>query len=505
MNRRSFPDGAAPAPRPLRRMGSPTIGPLVWAAGIAFAALFIAGAILVSPAIAAGLVAAGIVVVIALVEPVRYRRAYVVFGTAVLIGYAMLGRGFAYIGFHPLFVGEMAFGLGLVALLVSGRGLVRTLRSPVVWLVLAYMAWGAWRTLPYIGVHGTAALRDGVLWGYGAFVVIVAAVLLETGLWRRAPGVFRAWLPWLILWLPFAYLASEIYQTYLPRLPGSQVTIPQLKPGDVAVHLAGAGAFLVLGLHRVEGQDRGGWLEWVMWAFWATTFVVSATQNRGGMVATTVALGLIMIVRPSWRWFKILLAGGALIALLVAVDASYEIDGRREVSARQLAANAASVFGVETGVGEEDLRGTVDWRQQWWGDIVGYTFGGPYFWTGKGFGVNLATSDGYQVAEDESLRSPHNGHLTVLARAGVPGFVLWCALQATFAGALLLAYVRARGAGRDGWARVDLWILAYWTAFVVNGTFDVFLEGPQGGIWFWSLMGLGVTMLEIQRREGIGT
>ena len=38
-------------------------------------------------------------------------------------------------------------------------------------------------------------------------------------------------------------------------------------------------------------------------------------------------------------------------------------------------------------------------------------------------------------------------------------------------------------------ARVNLWVLAYWTASIVNMSFDVYLEGPQGGIWFWCLVG----------------
>jgi hypothetical protein len=36
---------------------------------------------------------------------------------------------------------------------------------------------------------------------------------------------------------------------------------------------------------------------------------------------------------------------------------------------------------------------------------------------------------------------------------------------------------------------------------MVNASFDVFLEGPTGGIWFWSLFGLGIAALEIQRRQ----
>jgi hypothetical protein len=65
---------------------------------------------------------------------------------------------------------------------------------------------------------------------------------------------------------------------------------------------------------------------------------------------------------------------------------------------------------------------------------------------------------------------------------------------------MLLAYLRAHMAGAWWWARVDLWILSYWCACLVNAAFDVFLEGPQGGIWFWSIVGLGIAVLELQRQ-----
>jgi hypothetical protein len=50
---------------------------------------------------------------------------------------------------------------------------------------------------------------------------------------------------------------------------------------------------------------------------------------------------------------------------------------------------------------------------------------------------------------------------------------------------------------------VNLWILSFWLAFMVNAAFDVFLEGPQGGVWFWSLIGFGIAALEAQRAERI--
>ena len=50
-------------------------------------------------------------------------------------------------------------------------------------------------------------------------------------------------------------------------------------------------------------------------------------------------------------------------------------------------------------------------------------------------------------------------------------------------------YVAARSVGYDVLANANLWLLIYWLAFIVNSSFDVFLEGPQGGIWFWCLVG----------------
>jgi hypothetical protein len=91
--------------------------------------------------------------------------------------------------------------------------------------------------------------------------------------------------------------------------------------------------------------------------------------------------------------------------------------------------------------------------------------------------------------------------MTVLARAGVPGFSLWLLLQAVFVFSMLRAYFRARGLGVDDWAHTHLWILSYWTAFMVGASFDVFLEGPQAGIWMWSLVGFGMAAIKTMNEQ----
>src|SRR5205823_258253 len=122
-------------------------------------------------------------------------------------------------------------------------------------------------------------------------------------------------------------------------------------------------------------------------------------------------------------------------------------------------------------------------------------------WTGKGFGINLADDDGFQVNDDHSLRSPHNGHLMILARAGVPGLALWSIVQLGWAATIGSALRHSIRRCRHEWAGVFLLLLAYWLALAINGAFDVFLEGPMGGIWFWSIYGIGLAALWIYKHQ----
>jgi O-antigen ligase len=235
--------------------------------------------------------------------------------------------------------------------------------------------------------------------------------------------------------------------------------------------------------------------------------MIVAAITRGGFLGVMAALMVAGAMDPM-RIGKRLVAFGAAAVLLatvvVVVSTNMEQlskfarpDSDRELSPRQVIENVLSISGNDSGT----LSDTKTWRLDWWTKIVDYTLFGPFFMTGKGFGVNLADDDGFQVAAGEvkTLRSPHSGHMTVLARMGVPGAAVWIALNLTFAALLFRAYRRANRAGEWMWARVDMWILSYWAAFLVSASFDVVLEGPYGGIWFWCLIGLGVAALEVQR------
>jgi O-antigen ligase len=220
------------------------------------------------------------------------------------------------------------------------------------------------------------------------------------------------------------------------------------------------------------------------------------------MLAILAGGAVVLALRPATRLWRPVTATIVLALVFWASGIRVPVRGGRNLSATDIAANAISIGGASV---EGDREATRTWRLEWWHTIVDYTVHGPYFWTGKGYGVNLAQDDGFVVGDTERrpLRSPHNGHLTILARSGVPGAVLWLMLQGAFAIAMVRAYRRAANTARDWWARVDLWILACWVTFVVNAAFEVSLEGPQGGIWFWSLFGFGIAALRVQRARAM--
>jgi hypothetical protein len=259
-------------------------------------------------------------------------------------------------------------------------------------------------------------------------------------------------------------------------------------------------AFLLLGLHQVAtwpSKPLSSLKEWVWWTAWLAGFLIVATGNRGGLLAALMASLVVLSMRPFSKWGKVVLIGGVLTVVFFTLDLDFDMrDTPRKVSPQQIFINLQSIAGSGP---QETLEGTKAWRLTWWNDIINYTVFGEYFWTGKGFGINLADDDGFQIGTEAPLRSPHNGHLTILARTGIPGLILWTLLQATFALSLLRAYFVARRARQEWWARIDLWILSYWMAFMVNASFDVFLEGPHGGIWFWSVFGFGLAALQEQR------
>jgi peptidoglycan/LPS O-acetylase OafA/YrhL len=70
--------------------------------------------------------------------------------------------------------------------------------------------------------------------------------------------------------------------------------------------------------------------------------------------------------------------------------------------------------------------------------------------------------------------------------------------------AMIFGAMRSAQRRREpGWAGFFLFVGCYALAAVINATFDVALEGPMQGIWFWCLIGLGIGSVMIYRHQVI--
>jgi hypothetical protein len=424
---------------------------------------------------------------------------YLAFLAVVLLGYALMGKGFAYIGLPPLYVGEIALLGGIGVFMRSGALLASLATLPCVVLSVA-MTWVAARTVPFLGTHGFDALRDSVVVLYGAFAFIVIGLLLEDA--RRIDTVLRYYGRFLVAFpaIPVGFWVTKYWVDYVPRLYGPPIV--EIGASAVGTHLAGTAVFVLIGLRKVSS----------LWAaLWLVTFAMIAATNRGAFLAVIVPITFAIIVLGRLRsLLSIAVAGLVGFSLLYATEAMFtryeeakdSID--RPVSAHQILENAMSIVG-QAG---EQTEGTKKWRLDWWDMIVEDTLEGPYFWTGRGFGLNLAEADGFLGTGDANqgrppTRSPHSVHMTLLARAGVPGLLLWSLVLVSWSCMVLHAMLTARARGHGQWANLFLFVFCYVASIVINASFDVALEGPMQGIWFWCLFGFGIATAMIYRARSI--
>jgi len=414
-----------------------------------------------------------------------------------LLGYAIMGKGFAYLGFPPLYVGEIAFLAGIVVFLRIGI-FVGTLVTLPALLLVALMAWAIARTIPFVGFYGFDSLRDSAIVIYGGFAFIVIGLLLEDA---RRINIVLHYYRIVLASLPAMFVGLLLIKYWgddIPRLYGP-VPIVDIGPSAVGTHLAGTMVFALISYRRVS-------FFWAI-AWFATLALVSAT-NRGATLAVIVPITIAMLALERYRLMLItVVLTAGIFAALLALESTFgtyeeaKDSMDRPVSAHQIVENAKSIIG-QSG---EQTEGTKLWRLNWWDIIINDTIHGPNFWTGRGFGINLADADGFYAGDPHNrrppTRSPHNAHMTLLARAGIPGLMLWALVLISWFAMMTGEILTARLRGHERWVRLFVFVVCYALAILINATFDVVLEGPMQGIWFWCLFGFGVGSVMIYRAQ----
>ena len=328
-------------------------------------------------------------------------------------------------------------------------------------------------------------IRDSFIFQYGWFVFILFLFKdrLEQ-IWETLFFIYK--------WFPFVALLNFILQYFVPFFetvtPFGGIPILLYKNGDMGVQLL---ISTLLSLYTFESKT----LKWrvLLSLVIVLDFLILASYSRSGIVAFLTSMLCFIYfnkdiqlqsrVRLLLKYLPIILLIVTPIYINIKVAENFQ---GRSVGFEQIKNNFSSIVGGTTDATSED---NVVWRLVWWAKILDYSFTSPNFFIGKGLGMSLATDDDI-ITLDDSLRSPHNFHLNIMSRFGVLLFMIWT----YFLIQLLRPLFKKQLQGKR------LLIGCILLAFLVNASFDVFLEGPMGAFPFWTWMGL---YLLIEDQEGL--
>ena len=211
-------------------------------------------------------------------------------------------------------------------------------------------------------------------------------------------------------------------------------------------------------------------------------FLILLALTRSGSVAYIISLFSFFFfskekilnesLRKLLKYVPIFMVLG--MGLFITLDIQGDAQGRT-ISLSQITDNLSSIVSSDI---DGSLTDNKVWRLVWWAKLINESFTLQHFFVGKGLGMSLAGNDILNTVDN--LRSPHNFHLTILARFGYIVFITWIIWLVS----LFKPLFTRKLAGKT------LAITAILLAFIINGSFDVFFEGPMGAFPFWTFVGL---------------
>ena len=318
-------------------------------------------------------------------------------------------------------------------------------------------------------------LRDSLAFQYAWFTFIIYFFKNEYDfIWQKIIQIYK-WAP-LVIFLNF-FLFYFVF-LYLPPINifGDQ-SIITYKNGDKSVHLLISTILMFL---YTEKYSR----KWLIanTILIVINFLILLSLTRSGSVAYIISLFSFFFfskekilnesLRKLLKYVPIFMVLG--MGLFITLDIQGDAQGRT-ISLSQITDNFSSIVSSDI---DGSLTDNKVWRLVWWAKLVNESFTLQHFFVGKGLGMSLAGND--ILNTDDNLRSPHNFNLTILARFGYIVFITWIIWLVS----LFKPLFTRKLAGKT------LAITSILLAFIINGSFDVFFEGPMGAFPFWTFVGL---------------
>jgi hypothetical protein len=400
-----------------------------------------------------------------------------------LLGFALTGRSFAYLGIPPakLFISDLT----LTAFVFLRP---RELFDPWIQALTRGGPLGpfAWMLLASVG-YGIVEVVRGLLAGFPPVIALqnlvfnVYPIYMFLGIWvgARRPQLL----------LRYVQVFAVCFCMYAPAYLLFLHKVELAMPGSDGVSVfgqAGNGGFIMLGLLCLDPKPGRFWFPMSMGAM-----VFLAAQVRAEWAGMGLALLIWGIL--SRKMTRVVTFGAAIAALLtigflldVTIPSPAERGGA--ISSPEIVARAISAVSPDLAkdlTGSENTgfyRGTVTWRERWWSAIwansqVNYT----NLLIGPGYGFALRDLVNY-LKDSGAIRTPHSVFFYALGYAGWIGVVLFLGLQGA-CGALMWRAYRLTGQSFG---------IAAWAFALLGAFFGNVLETPAGAIPFYLTLGLVV-------------
>ena len=397
-------------------------------------------------------------------------RAYIKLYFLVLLLYVFFNKGVAY-----SYMAEILLLAGIFILFINRKqfeiGLDRKQIISGIFLIVSFL-------YILIGVFQYSifnVLRDSLAFQYAWFAFIIYFFKNEYNfIWQKIIQIYK-WAPLVILLNFFLFYFIFLYLPPINIFGNQNIII--YKNGDKSVHLLISTILMFL---YTEKYSR----KWLIanTILIVINFLILLAFTRSGSVAYIFALFSFFLfskekilnesLRKLLKYVPIIMIIG--MGLFIAIDIQGDAQGRT-ISLSQITDNFSSIVSSDI---DGNLAENKVWRLIWWAKLVNESFTLPHFFVGKGLGMSLAGNDISNT--DDNLRSPHNFHLTILARFGYIVFITWIIWLVSLFKPLFTRKLVGK----------NLAITSILLAFIIHGSFDVFFEGPMGAFPFWTFVGL---------------
>jgi O-antigen ligase len=398
-----------------------------------------------------------------------------------------LGRQFSHLGIEigesdvDLYVTEMILAaaclLMLVRKIITHDRLVT--RSPLNLLLATYYVVGLvclWRGLPNFGME---ALRHSVIVYYSLFYFLILELVTDVDKLERI--------------LKFSLVASTV--ALLAILYNFASGFGFETSTEVKRYGANIGAlslvlcclfWLTLSIFRVKSKAKSLLQILLPFQLFAAIFLI---QHRSLLLGLIGGLAFIFALISKTRTLRYLVLIVCALLLIICVNQfSGFLSGN--VMLKDTLTRALSTL-------TPDQDPNSAHRIAMWGQILRRTARQPIL--GEGFGPAFSAFFGGRFYDYSERRlHPHNSFLWILNRMGIIGFGVFSFLILKFYSSGIKAY-RRMNAGKS--KAYLLALLSSHFCVSIFAFFNVVLEGPSMGIFFWIIMGLTMALIKMEKEQ----